>query len=623
MPQLTRVLNSNLDADANIRLVYESLTDMINDESLLTNRLTLTYKNQYGVISNARWKIKDSSDINSFTVTLANGKFAILQPRSMEEYASFGFGKVGDIASNLAATTEAHRVANLQPHMRGLEFPSGIHDIDTTNLDVARRGFHFKGKGFDITWLRYRGAALQDSLCLVLDDVNPLKTREHFYQKLTDLTVDGGMENDFYASSVAINGHYPYVNIKTVGHFYANTDLNGLSGTAFIHSQGRQSPTNPAFATRVGVKVNYNAWDIKGYLGSGIANRATVEIDGGETTLTVSATAGTNTLTVADASKFRRHFQLEIEPEGGAGVTEAISIQSVSGNVITLKQNLVRNHAAGKIIKNPVFGVNIQGAVIEVGEFRVGNSDNVNVEGCYFEGALPTYTNFPRYVHFHHNIVLETFGGFANNVNRSARFNVHDNEMIFPFLVNSTDRSGGTSSILDIYNMPYIDFDGTTRGQNSILVNSASGVGGVAFRSLKITDTYSNSLSDNWGRSMEFTGLSVDAAALSSTTAIEFYQILGAAAYSGYSYDLSVTMRRGTSVVPGFAKIAGITGNSGGTPVQTTSPYGVAYQYWDNTNGVNVTLGSTVSKGSIVCKGEPSGSQVTKFNISGKVTSIQ
>lgn len=606
-----------------IPYTFESVTLMLQSNRLEAGYMCYTVTNEFGHLTNALWKIDTTADATTYSRQLASGLYANLRPRNVEEYASFGFGSTTDAAVNQAATTEAHRVATAKAHMSALVFPAGLFPITTTNLMVPRRYFQFLGKGWDITTLKYVGVDLQDSICLVLDNPNPALTRNHFYQTVADFTIDGGMEADKYASSVAINGHYPYVRIKSVGHFYANIDANGLVGQMNCHTQGRQSPTVPAYATRVGVSFNYNAWDAKGYLSNGIAGQRVVNIDGGETTLTVAATAGSTTLTVANASKFRRHFILDIQAEGGDGVAEAIAISSVSGNVITLKLPLARNHPIGSTIVNSVYGININGATMEVGILNVGNSNNVNITGCYMEGVRPEIGGWPRKLNISDNIISET-DALISEVNRLSEIRYRNNLQPFPLRVNVRGRDGSLNpQFFDPYNMPLLDAGGITRKQGAISINETDSVAknGIYLQDVVVRDVYDTNIGGTVMREMEFSGLFAVAPGAGNVTALSLNNAIPAGGnFNGYTFEISARMHREANIMPGIAHIIATAYNQNGTVGAENKTISALYgSYWNDTTGVRILAGATTSRASLVCFGEATGTQKTSFALSGKI----
>lgn len=620
-------LNTALDLLAvSSSYIFNTFSAMQSSAQLKAGNLCYTVSNNQGAVCNALWAIATTADTTTYSLNLASGLYANLRPRAYEEYASFGFGSTTDAAVNLAATNEAHRVANLKSHMSGLSLPAGSFPILTTELNVARRGFMFTGKGFDITVLNYVGEALLDSVVLTLNDTTAILTRQHYYQTISNFTVNGGMEQDKYASSVAINGHYAQVYIKSYGHFYANVDLNGLSGFAFIHSQGRSSPTNTSYATRVGVSINYNAWDVKGYLSNGITGRTTVQLKAFTTTLAAAATIGDTTLTVADASGLRRHYILELDPVGGDTTLEAPSIKSVSGNVITLVSPITKSHSSGVIVRMSISGVNITGSIIEVGDFVVDNSNNINVTGNYFEGARPVISGYPRKLNISNNVIAET-DAFINLVNRLSEIRYRDNEQNFPLRVAVANRSGSVDSYFDLYNMPLLDAGGLTRKQGSITINetvtetTAMAGNGIYLQDVKVSDTYDRMLSDRAMRAMKFEGLYAYAAPAGSFTALSMYNLIPTgAAYNGYTFDITARMRRETSLIPGIAKVIATAYNQNGTAGAANKT--VSYLYgdiWNDTTGVRIQAVATTSRANLVCYGEPTGGQNTRFSLSGTV----
>lgn len=602
---------------------FESVTSMLASSALKTGHMCYTVTNEYGHLTNALWKISASADSTTYSRQLASGLYANLRPRNVEEYASFGFGSTTDANLNLAATTEAHRVATAKSHMSALVFPAGVFPILTTNLLVPRRYFQFLGKGWDITTLKYVGTDLGDSVCLVLDNPDAALTRNHFYQTVADFTVDGGMEGGHPASSVAINGHYPYVRIKSIGHFYSDIDANGLVGQMNCHTQGRAHATNSAWWTRCGVSFNYNAWDAKGYLSNGNAAYKCINIDGGETKLTVAATAGSTTLTVADASKFRRHFILDIEPEGGDGVAEAIAIQSVAGNVITLKLPLARNHAVNANIINSVYGININGATMEVGKVTIGNSNNVNITGCYMEGARPEISNFPRKLNISDNIISEV-DALISEVNRLSEIRYRNNLQPFPLRVNVRARDGSLNpQFFDLYNMPLLDAGGITRKQGAISINEtdAASKNGIYLQDVVVRDVYDTNIGGTVMREMEFDGLFATAPATGNVTALSLYNgIPSGGNFNGYTFDISARMHREANIIPGLAHVIATAYNQNGTTgAENKTVASLFGALWNDTTGVRILAGATASRASLTCFGEASGTQKTSFALSGKI----
>lgn len=609
---------------------YESVTGMIASAKLRVGDICTTLRNVHGAICNAMWKIASTADNTTYSKALSNGLFANLMPRCYEEYSSFGFGSTTDETLNQAATLEAHRVANLKSHMCSLEFPAGAFPITTTRLNVARRGFRFAGKGFDITTLNYVGVALEDSIELVLNDATPLLTRQHFYQILEELTINGGMEQDKYASSVAINGHYPRLNFKTIGHFYVNADLNGLScSRAFIHSQGRTSPTNPAYATRVGVSVNYNAWDITGYLSNGIAGRACVKIDAWTTTLASATSIGATTITVADASGFRRHMILELDPIGGDATLEAPSVKSIAGNVITLFEPLTKAHGSGVVVRMSISGVNITGAQMEVGDLLIGNCNNVNITGNYLEGARPVITGYPRKLNISNNVIAET-DSFINQVNRLSEIRYVDNEQNFPVRIAVANRSGSVDTFVDLYNLPLLEIHGQTRKQGAITINETVAEttpmtgNGIYLQSLRTYDVYDRMTTDRGMRTMEFDGLFAYATAGSNHTVLSLYNVLpSGVTINGYVFNIEATMRRETNIIPGYAHIVATAYNQNGTVgVENKTVASLYGALWNDTTGVRILAGATTSRANLVCFGEAAGGQATRFALSGKISCV-
>lgn len=602
--------------NSNISINFNSVNDMIagkaisgNTIPLINGMVAVTFANQYGVKQESKWLISTVKDTTTYSVSLGNGGFANLICRADMNYAEFAFG--GTAAQNVAAVDEGNRVARAQAIVRSLSFPAGIYQIGAFTLDVDKRAFRFWGAGWDSTMLV--STATGDSMHHVgIDPRDRTRDRNHFYQEVGGFMLDGNVDGRgaSAASRSVCTAHYAKLSYKSVGHRWSNIDICAL----VVHWTGLTgSRTNGATITQYGLRARYNSIKLDGYIG-GSATTVACAIGGARTTLAAAASVGETTITVTSATGFSIYDIVEIQ--GGTNL-EAPYIIGISGNVLTLDKPLVSAHTSGALVAMQVVGTSLTGTV-EVGLIRVENAVGTEIHGLYAEESRVYVTGVISGLEIHGSSFAEANPTIQiSSVHRTSTIKISNNNTAFPIKLDVADRNGAINSNLDLYMFPNIEINQGTRAKESILLNGAYTVS-----SLKLDRAYDTSIDDRIMARMEFTGLYAEVAAASSLDAIRFTQIPSWIGYDGYTIDINITCRRGTSVTAGLLKRAGGVSSDGTNNLVDTVSLVNSYSKYNASSGVDVFFGSTATRASITCKGEPSGGQSTKFSISGTVTSI-
>ncbi len=594
------------------RRIYtvETVTQLIakNFSGVQDGMHVRTYVNGRGVKNVSEWVISSTQDPNTFSLALPAGKFANLVCFPDMNYASFEFG--GTDVQNVAAVDEGNRVARAQTHMRSLSFPAGVYNIGAFTLDVDRRAFKFWGAGRDATYLKSTTSGISMHH-IGVDPRNRAMDRNHFYQEVGGFTIDGNIDGNGAnaASRTVATAHYPKLSYGSVGHRLSNIDINCLvcefSGLCGWRANG-------GIYTANSLRIRSNASKISGYIGgheSGVA----AAINGPETTLVSAVTAGATQITVSSAAAFSVWDNVVIE----GGTLEAPWIKEINGNVITLSDPLQYPHSSGGKVSLSVVGCDYS-ATTERGQLQIGTCSGVEIHGNYMEETKIYIFGRPVGLVITGNSIVEANPTIhIASVSRTSTIKISSNNTAYPIKLDVADRNGAVNSNLDLYMFPNIEISQSSRGKESILIN-----GIYTVSSLKVDRAYDTTLDDRIMARLEFTGLFAQAAAATTVDAIRFSQIPSWIGYDGYSFDINVTCRRGTSVTTGFLKRAGGVSTDGANHIADTVSLVNSYTQYNSTTGVDVLFGSTASRASITCKGEPTGGQITKFSISGVVTSI-
>jgi hypothetical protein len=602
--------------NSNISINFNSVTDMIagkaisgNTIPLINGMVAVTFANQYGVKQESKWLISTVKDTTTYSVSLGNGGFANLICRADMNYAEFAFG--GTAAQNVAAVDEGNRVARAQAIVRSLSFPAGVYQIGSFNLDVDKRAFRFWGAGWDSTTLVSTTSGISMHH-LGIDPRDRTRDRSHFYQEVGGFMLDGNIDGNgsSAASRSVCTAHYAELSYKSVGHRLSNIDIHAL----VVHWKGLTgSRTNGSTVTAYGLRVRYNSVKLDGYIG-GATNTVACSIGGPKTTLASAASVGDTTITVTSASGFNLYDIPEIQ--GGSNL-EAPYIIGISGNVLTLDKPLVSAHTLGAAVAVPVVGTSLTGTV-EVGQIQIGNSAGTELHGLYAEESKIVCSGRLDALEIHGCSLTQANPTIQiDYVDRLSTISVHDNNTAFSVQVNVLDKSGAVNTNFDLYNCPSLNINQNTRGQAKISLNGAYNVS-----SLKLTRTYDSTLTDQNFARMEFTGLYGEAAAGATVDIFRLAMVPSALGYDGYTFDISATCRRSTSVTAGLLKRAGGASTDGNTNTVNTASYVSSYTYFNASTGVDITFGGTVSRSTITCRGEPAGGQTTKFSLSGVITSI-
>lgn len=605
-------LDNSLDSALARRLYFlNSVTQMVSkDFSGAPEGLhVMTYANRRGVSGVSEWIISSVQDASTYSLTLPGGKFANLVCTSDMNYSSFDFG--GTDVQNVAAVNEGNRVARAQPIVRSLSFPAGSYQIGAFTLDVDKRAFKFWGAGWDSTTLISTTSGISMHH-LGIDPRDRARDRSHFYQQVGGFMLDGNIDgNGANAASRSVcTAHYAELSYKSVGHRLSNIDIHAL----VVHWKGLTgSRINGSTVTAYGLRVRYNSVKLDGYIG-GAANTVACAIGGPKTTLASAASVGDTTITVTSASGFNLYDIPEIQ--GGSNL-EAPYIIGISGNVLTLDKALVSAHSSGAAVAVPVVGTSLTGTV-EVGQIQIGNSAGTELHGLYAEESKIVCSGRIDALEIHGSSLTQANPTIQiDYVDRLSTISIHDNNTAFSVQVNVLDKSGAVNSNFDPYNCPSLNINQNTRGQAKISLNGAYNVS-----SLKLSRTYDTTLTDQNFARMEFTGLYGEAAPGATVDVFRLAMAPGVLGYDGYTFDISATCRRSTSVTAGILKRAGGASTDGTTNTVNTVSYVSSYTYFNASTGVDITFGGTVSRSTITCRGEPSGGQTTKFSLSGIITSI-
>lgn len=599
----------------NISINFNTVNDLISGTAisgdtipLVNGMIATTFANQYGIKQESKWRISTTKDTSTYSVNLTNGGFANLICRADMNYAEFGFG--GTDVENVAAVDEGNRVARAQAHMRSLSFPAGTYNIGAFTLDVDRRAFRFGGAGRDATYLKSTTSGISMHH-IGVDPRNRAMDRNHFYQEVGGFTIDGNIDGNgpSAASRTVATAHYAKLSYGSVGHRLSNIDINGLvcefNGLCGWRANGSTYTANS-------LRLRSNASKISGYIG-GHALGVGASINGPETTLVNAAPVGTTQITVASATAFSVWDNLVIE----GGTLEAPWIKEINGNVITLSDPLQYAHSVGGKVSLSVVGCDYT-ATTERGQLQIGNCSGVEIHGNYMEETRIYIYGRPVGLVISGNSIVEANPTIQiASVHRTSTIKIFNNNTAYPIKLDVADRNGVVNSNLDLYMFPNIEISQSSRPKESILIN-----GTYTVSSLKVDRTYDTTIDDRIMARMEFTGLFAEVGANTTADAIRFTHIPTWIGYDGYSFDINVTCRRGTSVTTGFLKRAGGVSTDGTNHIIDTVSLVNSYSKYSATSGVDVLFGATASRGSITCKGEPTGGQVTKFSISGVVTSI-
>lgn len=603
--------------NSNISINFNSVNDMIagkaisgNTIPLINGMVAVTFANQYGVKQESKWLISTVKDTTTYSVSLGNGGFANLICRADMNYAEFAFG--GTAAQNVAAVDEGNRVARAQAIVRSLSFPAGIYQIGAFTLDVDKRAFRFWGAGWDSTTLVSTTSGISMHH-LGIDPRDRTRDRSHFYQEVGGFMLDGNIDGNgaSAASRSVCTAHYAELSYKSVGHRLSNIDIHAL----VVHWKGLTgSRTNGSTVTAYGLRVRYNSVKLDGYIG-GATNTIACAIGGPKTTLASAASVGDTTITVTSASGFNLYDIPEIQ--GGSNL-EAPYIIGISGNVLTLDKPLVSSHASGAAVAVPVVGTSLTGTV-EVGLIRVENAVSTDIHGLYAEESRVYLAGLISGLEIHGcSLVQASPTVQIDSVDRKSVISIHDNNTAFSIAITVLDKSGASNAAFDLYNCPEIEVSNNTRALNNITLN-----GVYSLRSLKVSRTYDNTLTDLAFARMEFSGLYFESVAgAAAADAIRFAQVPSVFGFDGYSFDITATCRRQTNVTTGILKRVGGTSTDGTTNTVNTVSVASSYAFYNATTGVDITFGGSASRSVISCRGEASGGQTTKFSISGVVTSI-
>ena len=606
-------LYANLTGSLSSRFtVFQSVSDMVSKNfSFVSEKYyAQTLSNVYGVKRLSRWVISSIADTTTFSISVGGSMYANLICHEDMSYADFGFG--GTDVQNVAAVDEGNRVARAQAIVRSLSFPAGIYQIGSFTLDVDKRAFRFWGAGWDSTMLV--STASGDSMHHVgIDPRDRTRDRNHFYQEVGGFMLDGNVDGRgaSAASRSVCTAHYAKLSYKSVGHRWSNIDICAL----VVHWTGLTgSRTNGVTITQYGLRARYNSIKLDGYIG-GATTTVACAIGGARTTLASAASAGQTTITVTSASGFSIYDVVEIQ--GGTNL-EAPYIIGISGNVLTLDKPLVSSHTNGALVAMQVVGTSLTGTV-EVGLIRISDSVATEIHGMYAEESKIYISGYVQGLEIHGNSIAEASPTIQiDAVDKRSSISIHDNNTAFSITIAAPDRLGNVTSYIDPSTLPNLDIRGNTRAQNNIVVNSNN-----VFRSLRVSRTYDTTVTDLAFSKMEFDGLYFErAAGAGFATALSLTHAPTVLGYDGYSFDVTATCRRSTSVTAGIFKRIGGSSTDGTTNTTNMVPMGTSYSLYNASTGVDISFGATASRATIDCRGEASGGQTTKFALSGTVTSI-
>ena len=569
----------------------------------------LTYANRYGVKGLSVWIFSSSADANTYSLALPAGRYANLVCYPDMNYSSFDFG--GTDTQNVAAVDEGNRVARAQAVIKKLSFPAGVYNIGAFTLDVDKRGFEFSGAGWDMTYLlsTTTGTSMHH---VILDPRDRTKDRNHFYQKVNGFTIDGNIDNRgaSAASRVLCSAHYAELEFKSVGHILSNVDLCGL----VIHWKGLTGGrTNGATSTINSLRVRYNSIKIDGYVGGASQSAVNTVIHGPSTTLSSAVSAGATTIPLASIAGMYIGDILEI----GGGALEAKWITGISGTTVTLDSPLTSAHTAGGTVRIPVFGTSVTGT-LEVGQIQIGNASGTLLQGLYTEESRIYVFGYADGLEIHGNTIGESSRAITidSSVDRNSVIRIVCNQMAFPITLNVADRAGSVNQILDLYNFPEVSISQGTRDQTCILLNATN-----SFKSIDIERFYDSTLNGISMTRFKFTGLSTQASPATTVEFIRFAQLITTTGYDGHTIDIDASLKRANGL-SGYLKRAGQTSIIGGSTSDTLTRLVNNYNYYDSTNGLDLTFASGTGRMGLVLKGEPSGGQVVKAMISGEITNI-
>lgn len=607
------LLGNVASALASRYVVFNSVTDMLAEDftNVPEGYLVTTLSNEHGVTVESDWAVSSTPNTASYTKELTGGKYANLVVKPVMGFAEFGYGSTTP-ADNPLAVDEACRVARANPVVHTLVFPSGsFRCSDTIRLDVDRRGFTFEGAGRDNSIIL--SSAPDISLHHVgIDPRDSTRDRLHWHQTVKGFTVNGQVDSLAASAarrtvSTAPYGIYGY---KSINHRISNYDVLHLVGQFDAFSQGA---TSGSTHTQYGMRVRNNSNKVTGYIGS-TSTGCTVSIEGGRTSLTVAAGIGDTTVTVADATAFDTLFELGF----GSPVVETKRIASISGNVITLVSGLTNAYASGSVVEVPCIANTVTNATLETGEIRIGDSEDTVFIGNYSEEAKWVIKKYIRNLLITGNTAAESSPAMSitDEIDSRSSLTIQDNSFTFPIALSIKDRSGTVSDRIDLYKMPKLCIERSTRVQNPILINGVYG-----FSSLNITKTFSTEASEDRFTKFKFTGFSVVATSGSSSyEALKFHQDSTTKGFDGYTFRLDITCRRvgnSSAVTPGLLQRIG---TSSSAPVAQNSAPVSLFSDFNSSTGFDVTIGASSNRGTISIR--PSTTVTVTATISGEVTHI-
>lgn len=589
--------------------VYASVAAAQADANIKTGATVITQSTVSGMKYISEWRVQDSAaSAPDYTVPTSNGKYLKLQPQAVMNYAEFGFGVPGAAAGTTnsdafdAALAFARKYKNIVGEM---QFPKAVvYVARTLKFDVDSRGFKFTGPGWDAAYIISQVTGTGYSMEHVgIDPRDRAQDRNHQYQELSGFTIDGNST----AFRAVCYAHYPLLGFKTVGHTYSNCDITGLVARFYGMTQARAVGSS-GDGTRFGLRCRYNSIKILdgAYIG-GWSTRVGLQVHGPATTMPSANAVGDTTITVASASEFMQYDIVEIL--GAAETLEAKYIVGVSGNVLTLDSALTTVHPAGSRVYCPVFGTSIGAITHEVGQLQIGNCDSVSASGAYIEKSRVYFFNTPKAVKFDACSILQ--GDIRiDQVTRESSISIKRMRTAFSTLIECASRSGVVNAYLDVWNMPLLDIDGLSRAENSILLNNT-----YSLQSLKVERDYFNS--DQMGRSMSFSGLTV--AAPEATAAFDVLMVVGnsTGSYNSYTWDIKGSIRHLTGSYSGL--VHGIAGTTYNGSASVTQDVRTAYPNYNASTGLYITFGAGAGKHNLVMKPAPSGGGSVVASFSGTV----
>lgn len=607
------LLGNVASALASRKVVFNSVANMLAKDftNVPEGYLVTTLSNEHGVTVESDWVVSSTANTSTYNKELMGGKYANLVVKPVMGFAEFGYGSTNP-ADNPLAVDEACRVARANPVVHTLTFPSGSFQCsDTIRLDVDRRGFTFDGAGRDNSIIF--STAPDISLHHVgIDPRNSTRDRLHWHQTVKGFTVNGQVDSLGVAGarrsvSTAPYGTYAY---KSINHRISNYDILHLVGYLDAFSGGASLGST---YTKYGIRIRNNSNKVTGYIG-GASSGCTVSIEGGRTSLTVAANAGDTTITVADASAFDTLFELGF----GSPLRETKRIASISGNVITLDKGLTNSYESGSVVEVPCVANTVTNATIETGEIRIGDSEDTVLIGNYSEEAKWVIRKYLRNLLITGNTAAESSPAMSitDEIDPRSSLTILDNSFTFPIGLSIKDRTGTVSDRIDLYNMPKLCIERSTRVQNPIFINGVYG-----FSSLNVTKTFSTEASEDRFTKFKFTGLSVVATSGSSSyEALKFHQDGTTKGFDGYTFHLDIMCRRvGNSsvVTPGILQRIGTSSSAPGS--QNSAPVSL-FSDFNSSTGFDVTIGASSNRGTISVK--PSATVTVVATISGEVTHI-